>query len=179
MKPIVYLSWVSLVASIALFSFVYTQADTIHRAAEKRATTLAEQEQSSDRSVYAQRVHTILAETVEERAVIDAFARLDVVAAVELLESAGSAAGVSVTVTGTNSDVGGMASEVESLSPLDFTIRASGSYAALAHAVELYEHLPVALQIDQLDIERDQGIKNGRMWNLTLRVRMFAITPGL
>ena len=177
MRPIVYLSWASLIASIALLFFVYVQADTIHQAAEARATTLAEQEQQSDRSAHAERVATILAETEAERAMIDQFARFDVVGAVELLEQAGESAGVSVKVTGANTETSG--AEADSLQPIAFTIHASGSYAALMHALELYERVPVALQIDQLDIERDRGLANGRTWNLTLRVRMLAIPPSL
>lgn len=179
MRPIVYLSWISLVASVALLFFVYMQADAIRGAAEKRAATLAEEEQSSDRSAYAQRVALILAETEAERAMIDQFARFDVVAAVELLEQAGKSAGVTVNVTGANTETSGFGAETDSLQPIGFAIRASGSYTALMHALELYEHLPVALQIDQLDIERDRGVASGRTWNLTLRVRMLAITPSL
>lgn len=179
MRTIVYLSWVSLAVSIALLFFVYMQAETIRTAAEKRAATLAEQEQSSDRSAYAQRVATILAETEAERALIDQFVHLDVVAAVELLEQAGKNAGVTVSVTGANTETSGLGTEADSLQPIGFMIRASGSYAALMHALELYERLPVALQIDQLEIERDQGVASGRTWNLTLRVRMLVITPSL
>lgn len=179
MRPIVYLSWLSLAAAIALLVFVYLQADIIRAAAERRATTLAEQDQQIDRSAHAQRVAAILVETEAERAMLDQFARLDVVAAVELLEQAGKSAGVIVTVTGANTETSGSAEGGESLKPIAFSINASGSYAALMHAVELYERLPVALQIDQLDIERDQAVANGRTWNLSLRVRMLAIAPTL
>ncbi len=181
MRHLSLISWVFLAGSIALFVFVVYQAGAIRRSAEVQAIRAADQEAQGDKSARAQRLSAIIADTVSERAQLDAFATLDVVAAVEMLEQAGKSAGINVTVAGANAESGTQLPTGEMLQPVAFSINASGPYASLMHAVELYERLPLAIQIRQLDIVRNTATtKNApRTWDLSMRVRILAIVPTL
>ncbi len=178
MRHLTYLSWLALVGSIALFATLIYLAGVIQDQAHVRAALAADREQEIDRSTYAQRVRAVIAETEDERAALDAFGRLDVVTVVEMLEAVGQSAGVKVTVAGADTEGGTALTSGEVLQPTVFSVNASGSYAALMHAAELYERLPLAVQIEQLVIQRDSA-ESGRVWNLAMRIRILAITPAL
>ncbi len=178
MRHLSSLSWLALLTSVALFALVVYQAGVIREDARVRAAFTADREYQSDRSAYAQRVTAVIAETEDERAKLDAFAKIDVVTVIELLESAGESAGVTVRVAGAQAESGTQLPTGELLQPVAFSVNASGSYAAVMHALDLYEHLPLAAQIEQLDIARD-GSGNGRTWSLSMRIRVMTIATSL
>lgn len=179
MRHLSFISWFFLAGSIATFVFVVYQAGAIRATAEVQAIHAEDQEAQGDKSARAQRLSSIITETEDERAQLDAFAKLDVVAAVEMLEAAGKSAGIDVTVAGAHAESGTALATGELLQPITFAVNASGSYAALIHAVELYERLPLAVQIQQLDIVRDTGLGAGRNWNLSMRIRILVIATSL
>ncbi len=178
MRHLASLSWFALLGSIALLALVVYQAGAIREEARTRAAFAADREQQSDRSAYAQRVAAVIAETEDERAKLDAFAKLDVVSVVELLESAGTSAGLTVTVAGAQAESGAQLPTGELVQPVAFSVNTSGSYAAVMRALDLYEHLPLASQIEQLDIARDAS-GSGRTWSLSMRIRIMTLAPSL
>jgi hypothetical protein len=170
-------SWIALAISIGLLACAVYGASMIREEAALHAERAAGQEQLADRSIRAERMSAILLDTVEERAQLESLARLDVVALVELLEATARSAGIEATVASADAQEGTELPGGEQLQPIAVAINGSGSYAALMHAIELYEHLPLAIQIDQIDMARDQSSTTEGAWSLALRLRILTITP--
>ncbi len=179
MRKSPYISWVVLIGAIAAFFLVAYQAEVIRGKAHVRASQIAEAEQKSDKGAFAERTRAIIAETQEERAELEAFAHLDIIKTVELLEAAGKSAGVTVTVANATAETGIVLSSGERLQPVAIAVNASGTYGALTHLIELYERLPLAAQIQQLDLDRSTNAKDARTWNLSMRLRILALAPSL
>jgi Tfp pilus assembly protein PilO len=114
--------------------------------------------------------------TKDQRASIDALVGMDIVSIVNTIEDTGIVAGVGAKVINAESDVNVIKIGNESLRAVLFRVEATGSYAALAHLVELYERLPMLASIDQIDIER-QGDARAGTWNMIVRIRVFTNSP--
>jgi len=181
MERTIYFSWFLLLLALLAFGAVVYEAGEIRIAATERASAASQAEQQLDRSAHSQRVSAIAADTKKERDQLDAFAHLDIVRSVQLLEGAGRGAGVNATVTSANAEgdsidlPGG-----EQLQTVVFSVVGEGSFANVMHAVELYEHLPLASEVLQLDIERASGAKEQKAaWRMTIRIRVLTIVTGL
>jgi hypothetical protein len=161
-------SWILLaLALVAVLGALYV-ADFLQTAATARAEAAHTVAQQMDRQAFAERVGAIALDTEDERAELETFMRLDVVATAEEFERVGARSGAEVSVTDATPQ--GDGTELQWVS---FTIAAEGTYASLIRALKLYESLPTALEIAQLDLE--QLGETGR-WIMTLRARVLAIT---
>lgn len=167
-------SWILLTAAVgALFCAVYA-ALAIQDAAAAYAAEAKTEAQQLDRKAYAARVGAIALDTKDERAELESFMQLDIVSAAEEFERVGARAGAAVSVTdaspqadGTELPGGG------TLHWITFAIAAEGSYASIMRALELYEQLPLALEITQLELTK---AGDASAWRMTLRIRVLAIT---
>lgn len=180
MTRIIYLSWALLVASLLFFGAVYYEAGAIQSAAESRANAASDAERQLDKSAYSQRVHAIATDTKDERDQLDSYAHLDIVSTVQMLEDTGKSAGVTANVTdalpsGDAQDLPGG----EKLQTVSFSLLADGTYQNLIRAAMLYEQLPLASHVVQLDIERADAKDAKAPWHMTIRIRITTIAAGL
>ncbi|MBV9159900.1 MAG: hypothetical protein JO019_04880 [Candidatus Kaiserbacteria bacterium] len=179
MPRFAYLSWVSLAASVALLGALIYGALSIQSSALDRANEIAQSAQESDKSAYNERLHSLAAETKDERAQLDTFAHMDIVTLVQMLEDVGKKTGTGAQVSDASAAGNGVALPGgENLQPVVFTLSAKGSFQQLMRAVSLYERLPLAVHIDDLDIEHDPDTDTAPAtgWHMTARIRVTSVT---
>lgn len=170
-------SWILLFAAIAALALAGYAAKTIQAAALARAEEVQTEAQQLDRKAYADRLSAIASDTADERAELEQFLRLDIVATAEEFERIGTLSGVKATVTGALPDPGKELPGGGTLRWISFLISAEGTYAALMRTVALYEDLPYALEISRFDLEQNSETEID--WRLTLSVRVLVITENI
>ena len=164
------------VALLSLAGVGYV-AETLQVTATERAASIQTEAQQQDRTAYAQRIGAIASDTADERAELEAFMHLDIVSAAEEFERVGTRAGATVHVTDATPQSGGTTlANGETLQWISFSVAAEGSYASLMRALKLYENLPLALEINELEL---QQAGESSTWQMTLRIRVLAITSDL
>ncbi len=167
------LSWILLIAAIAMIALAGYAAATIQSTAFTRAEEVQTEAQQLDRKAYAARLTAIAADTKDEREELEQFLRLDIVATAEEFERVGARAGIKVSVTDATPDQGTSLPGGGTLRWVTFSIVAEGSYEALMRAASLYESLPYAQEVTLFDLQKNGGTAGG--WHLTLRIRVLAI----
>jgi hypothetical protein len=167
---------------IALVAFVglFYVSGALLSAADNRAQEIETRARALDRAAQTQRVHAAVAETADERAAIDGIVNIDIVSTAQLLEDTGGRAGANMKVTnaapgtGTTALAGG-----DTLRPMLFTLAGDGSLSALLKAVQLYERMPLAARVTQLQFTRTPESGAAKPWHLDLNLQVLATTPSL
>lgn len=173
MRSLTLLSWAFLaIATLAVAAAAYA-GQALQDAATAHAVSAQAEAQQLDRKAYAARVEAIALETEDERAELEAFMHLDIVSAAGEFERVGARAGAAVSVTDATPQGGIELQGGGNLQWIAFAIAADGSYESLMRTLELYESLPLALEVTQLELDQVDGV---RSWRMTLRIRVLAIT---
>lgn len=173
MNRTIIISWVLLVAALAAAGGVVYAGIYIKNAAIARAAEASTSEQQSDRVVFSQHLRSLAAETQADREKLDALVHNDIVNVVDMLERTAQAANVKATVSGALPS--GAAVQLPggvSLQSIIFVVQAEGTFAALMHAAELYEHLPLPSSVEQIDLERDRSAGAKGLWRIKMDIRL-------
>lgn len=169
------LAWPLLALSIAAWLGVAYAGSWILQQAQEKGAQASSADQESDRVAYALRLHSLAADTSQDRADLEALVGKDVVAIAKELEATGKSAGAAASVSSASPE--GPVKEIPGGAPLrgiSFIVQLQGSYASLMRAVQLYELLPTPSSIQGVEIERlSQADKNSPPWHMTLRIRIF------
>lgn len=177
-------AWGSLIVAISLWvAFAYL----VRELSSLRAVYAAEElsvAQDEERSRSAVRLHALVRDSGADQEVLEDFARTDVIRAVETIEMAGKAVGVSVVVrSATAALVKGATKSfaVKDLRAVDITVDAEGKFLSLIKAASLFEALPLLASVDRLEFEERQGTPDGKKtadsWRMTARIRIITTSP--
>ena len=142
---------------------------------DQRKQEQGSREQEVAQQTTAARTRALAQETAADRAALDAFTKVEVLSAVNLIESAGLPFGVHLHVRDAQPGSSAVKLPEGSLSTVGFIIEADGSFSALMRAAQILESLPIPTSIEQLDLGGVLGKKEATndSWHLNARVRFF------
>lgn len=166
-----------LLVAVGMLALAGYAAQAIHAAAIARAEEVQSEAQQLDRRAHAERLSAIVRDTEDERAELERFLRLDIVATAEEFERIGAQAGAKVAVTGALPDPGTSLQGGGTLRWITLSLFAEGTYAALVRTISLYEDLPYALEITRFDLEQNGDVATD--WRLNLSIRVLTITDNI
>ncbi|HWO07693.1 MAG TPA: hypothetical protein VNM40_03895 [Candidatus Paceibacterota bacterium] len=157
------IAWLMVVVAIALWAGF---GGLIWQLGQERATyaeALESAKQESIRGESAARLRASVQSTEVERAALESVVAISILQAVESIEQAGRAAGVS------NITIGGAAPAPSTggLSAVSIVVNGSGSFGSLMRAVSLFEVLPLPTALDHFELEQRENT-----WHLTARLRV-------
>ncbi len=176
-KTIMILSWLALLAAIAAFAGLgwFAMAIGAERVAYEARTGSSDQVLAT---LAAQaRMHALVTDSAPDRARLESLARVDLLAAVDIIESAGSAGGVKLQVSGASpeGDVG-KKGDSSGLHAVSFSVSADGSFSALMHTVDLLQALPLLTTVESFDLSRvpigTEADASKGAWHMSARVRL-------
>lgn len=153
--------------SSALFA-AWKLADARASFVQEKATV----EQEAGRDASEARLRALLAQTVDARAALDAFTRVDILRVVDYIEETGHIAGVPLTV----GDATPVAQEGNhppgSLHEVFFVVTADGPFSRLMHAEMLLESLEIPSVVEEVEWDKIGAGGESDLWHLTVRVRI-------
>lgn len=176
----IYIAWLLLGVAVLAWAATGWFSWTISSVEAQRANDIEEAQRSSAQQNTVVRIHALVQDTTVQRAELDQLLTTDVVSVANTLKGIGNAAGVNVTLSGavpeTSSDPASANSDIQ---VVGFSLQADGTFAALMHAEELLETLPLASSVDRVDIQRaptQAGAPNG-LWHLNAFIRVLTTAP--
>ncbi len=162
-------SWVALAAAVLSWLCVGYFAWTISADEVRRTEAIQTAQQTALRHDVAVRLHALVQDTAGDRARLDALLATDVVSAVELIEGAGKAAGISAQLGNAAPE---SAPTVPNLSvdAVGFVVAGEGTFAELMHALQLFETLSLPSSIRRFDLEHLPDA--GATWTMNTSVSL-------
>jgi hypothetical protein len=184
-RPIALFAWLTVTAALVAWGAFAMFARNIisqEREIKSRAT---DTEMVAARESAALRLHALVRDTKNAREELDGLAKSEVLEVADAIESVGKFARVKVKIGGATPESSAQQLDgIPSLRALDFRVEAEGAFAALMHAVLLFENLPALSSIQNLEftrIESDGTAAKTKIpiWRLSVRIRVMttADTP--
>lgn len=121
-------------------------------------------------------VRSIARETINERAALERVASIELLAAVNMIESIGDTAGVKVQVRDaqTEKTIVGKAG-TPPINVVNLSVQTQGSYATVMRVFEMMETLPIPVVVQRASFIRSQAADSGKavLWNLDVGLKLF------
>lgn len=161
-------SFVLLIAAIAAWIGVWFMfSDTSSRLTDRSSALSTLSSQSSQQSK-AIAVHALVSDTTSQRQQLDADVSTDVVGIANEINAASQSAGVQTTI-GSASVI--TTSTAAGVNELEFVVQASGTFQQVWRAAQLFQTLPLASQVPELDFEQlPSSGKGATQWQLTAHI---------
>jgi len=171
-----YVQWLALALSLLAWAGTIYFASTLSQGESDRAASVANAQQSSTEQDSAVRTHALVQDSAAQRTQLGALLDTDVVSIANMIEAAGKAAGVTVTLgdavpeTAPPSTPGG-----PSVQAVGFVIDGQGTFAELMRAAQLFETLPIPSSVERLDIQKvpsAAGASSANSWHMNISIRV-------
>ncbi len=173
-RRLITVSWVLVAAAIALWCAVGYAGYMMISVADARASDMRAALTKANQEALNQRVKSLAASTEPERAQLEVMLKTDLVTIINTLEQAGKSAGVQAKVSDASLAGTQAIQNGDPIRAVIFSIQASGNYAQIMHAAQLYESLPLLSTVEQIEIERLQSESSKTaVWNMLVRIRVF------
>jgi hypothetical protein len=174
-------SWTALLAAVLVWGGVALLAYKLVQLQSERIAFLDNASAANLEQGQAAKLHALVRETENERAVLDAASGVDVLSAVNAIESVDSS-GVRVKVVDAQAERS-LIAKTSTSSPVNFVIlsaHAEGPFSAIMNLVQMLETLPLATTVQAITIGRgsvDPAVKNAApTWTLNIRLRFLTTT---
>jgi len=168
-------SWISLVVAILSWCGVGFLLFTVFQMQSERAAYMADIAASNLQEGQAAQLRILARETEPDRQSLDTIADVDLLSAVNLIESV-NATGTSVHVTSAQ-PVKTAPKGSQQISQVDLTANAQGSFASVMRIARMLETLPLATTVQEMDISRapvDPNAKSAAAtWSLNVRLSFY------
>jgi hypothetical protein len=164
-RSLTVVSFVLLIAAIAAWVGVWFMFMDISSRLTDRSTALSTLSSQSSKQSSAIAVHALVSDTTSQRQQLDADVSADVVGIANQINAASQSAGVHTTI-GSASVI--TTSAAAGVNELEFVVQASGTFQQVWRAAQLFQTLPLASQVSQLDFEQMPSSGKGpAQWQLT------------
>lgn len=160
-------SFVALILAIAAWGGVWFLFSDISTRLTERAQAVSTNEIQSSKQENATEMHALVSQTTAQRVQLDSDVSTDVVGIASQIDAAGTSAGVQTTI-GSASVLA--TSAAAGVSQLAFVVQADGSFAQVWRAAQLFQSLPLASQVTELDFEEIPGSNATPQWQLTAHI---------
>jgi hypothetical protein len=160
------ISW----CAVAFFLFVIVQMQS------ERAQYIEDAAAANLQQGQTAQLRILARETESDRASLDAIANVDVVSAVNFIESV-QASGTVVHVTEAQPVKIAVKANTQQMNVIDLSTHAEGSFSSLMRVAQLLETLPLATTVQEVDVSRapvNPGAKStAATWSLNMRLRFY------
>lgn len=124
----------------------------------------------------AAQLHVLARDTEEDRATLLEATNIDVLSAVNLIESV-SASGTPVHVTSAQPVKSGAKSGAQQVNVVDLSVHTEGPFSSVMRVAQMLEALPLTTSVQELDFSHaqvDRDAKNNSdPWSLSIRLRFY------
>ncbi len=129
----------------------------------------------TDQETQSAQVRSLARETLADRDVLEKSANIDLLSAVNVIESIGDTTGVKVHVRDaqTEKTITGKAGTLP-VNAVNLSIESEGSFADLMRVLQMIEVLPFSATIEQVNLGRKEPADSGKnvLWDLSVNVRL-------
>jgi hypothetical protein len=179
-RTFTYLSWLSFLGALACVCGVIFFASIILGEKASFAARAGESDQASLQQATDARMRALIHDSAASRARLEGLVQVDLLSAVDLIESIGKTTGVKLQVSDASPEANG-SGKIATLHAVGFVVGAEGSFPSLMRTVELLETLPLPASIENIDISRtpiDTTPAGGSppAWHMNLRIRLLTAT---
>lgn len=159
-------SWILLTAAVISCAAVvgfgwYLDAQVASQREAAKAARSAESQRVADL-----RMGVMAKESADDRRQLDTVLAADVITVADIIERAGTAAGVPLTL---NNAVPENAQKGGNVHAVAFSVEASGKFPAILRVAQLLETIPMASSIESLELSRTAG---SAQWQLNATIRV-------
>lgn len=139
-----------------------------------RAALVEERQTAQEQSLQyeaAARVRAVAQGTMQERARLESMLNVGVVSAADMIEAAGKASGVRITLGGATPE--NTLAKIPGISAqgIGFAVDGEGSFPALVRALQLFEALPLPSTLRRYELERSDSSSGGK-WTMHAYITM-------
>jgi len=162
-----YIAWLLLFFALSAWALVVFFALSISGSEAAHASVRTQNMEESARASSAVRTHALVAETEDERAQLEKILDVEALSMADILEDVGKSAGVKLRLSGASPQPSGANSPAV---PLGFHVDAEGKFSALARTLMLLEKLPLASEIDRIELDKSTGSSDSWHMSVSLHV---------
>lgn len=176
--PSLTLSLVALCTTLIAWVGVFFFAQSIHHRQDNTTKAIREYMQAHTSVESSNQMRALISATESTRTQIDEVLTIDILSLVEMVENAGTDAGVAVRVSNATPDVAPFKNNAtqKSISSIRFSIEGQGTFGKLFAALALLENLPIPARIEEVTFLR-QGENVNTPWTLQVRMRILTALP--
>lgn len=167
-----YLAWVALGAALVAWVGVAFFAWTIMQHESEYAARREAAQQAVVREDARVRARALAQDTESARTHLEELLNVDVVSAVDVIETAGKAAKVAMELGGAESETNFSQPQSGIVKAVGFGVSGQGTFPSLMHAIELFETLPLPSTLERFDLQYTPGGGKTPSWHLDARVRV-------
>lgn len=169
-RVITYGSWIALlVALLSVFGVSFFGWTIVRDESERIINVQSAQEYAIKKDV-AVRTQALAVDTKDARDRLDELMDVEIISAVDILESAAKAARVGMELGSAQPE--NAPAGAEGVKAVGFYVSATGSYVAVTRALMLFETLPLPSSVERFDIERASGAGGATSWRLNAHIRV-------
>lgn len=165
------LLWVTLCLAITAWAGAILFAWLLLAMVQDRSILAGNSERTISKQATAAKMRALARDTIVERRLLDKKANVDVLSAVDAIESVGKISGAEVRVSDAQKEP--TITGNPSVNIVAFSVEAQGTFSAVMRALAMLETLPLPVSIRQFDLGRssDNGSDAG-MWRLSLQLSL-------
>ncbi len=169
--------WVFLFLAVSAWGGVAWFGMSLVQYEQSRSTQIVVVQETESKGAAAARLRSLMQDTAEDRAQLEALLHSDVISIVAFLERAG---GGRVTVSVSDARPEGSAvprtiSKSTGITATGFTIEAGGSFSDLMRVVERLENLPLPSTIVRVELSENKNDQKKTTWSLSAHIRILSI----
>jgi len=165
---------------IALISWVgvFFFSQSIHNRQNNTARVIKEYAQAHTSVESSKQMRALISATESPRSQINEALHIDILSLVEMVENAGTDAGVALRVSNATPDAAPSKNNAaqKSISSVRFSIEGQGTFSKLFAALALLENVPIPAHVEDVTFLR-QGENVNSPWTLQVRMRILTALP--
>jgi len=172
------LAWFSLLIAIFAWVGVGFFAYQIGVLEDARAADSQSSQQRSQRSLQASYLHGIVSSSANERAQLDTLVAVDPSSLANMIDSAGTSAGVGLTISNASADNVSSVAGKTTAQGFSFLATSEGSFASVLYAAALLESLPVPSSVVEINLSHGMDSSgtagNNAAWQMNAQVQVLS-----
>jgi hypothetical protein len=169
-------SWIALLIAILSWGAVAFFLSFVLQMQSERAEYVANASQNNVQEGQATQLRVLARETEDERAALTDATNVDVLSAVNRIESV-NASGTAVQVVSAQPVKTSAKATSQQMNVVDLTARAEGSFSSVTRVMQMLETLPLTTTVQEIDMNHapiDPNAKNNSdTWTLKIRLRFY------
>lgn len=174
-RTLVSSSWILLVLAVVLWAGTGYFAWVVLGMQADHARYVGNVQAQSNQETQSAQVRSLARETAADREVLEQSANVDLLSAVNAIESIGDTIGVKVHVSDaqTEKTITGKAGTLP-VNAVNLSIDAEGGFASMMRVFEMIETLPFSATVEQMSLSRGQQADTGKNipWNLMIKLHV-------
>ena len=172
------LTWFLALLAVLAWAGVGFCAYQIGTLEDARAADTQSSQQQSEQSVQASYLHGIVSSSADERAQLDTLVTVDPASLADMINSAGTSAGVSLTISNASAEEISSVGGKTTTQGFGFLATSQGSFASVMYAAALLESLPTPSTVQEINLTHTQNTSGkaggNAAWQMNAQVQVLS-----